>query len=79
MFIYFSKAIGACIMSDMKRLFYVWFLGAKECRGLRGDEFVRPIVRYVPSFSSPFIFQFQTRVHVISPPFYYFLFFNCAS
>ena len=36
-----------CIMSDMKRLFYVWFLGAKECRGLRGDEFVRPIVRYV--------------------------------
>ncbi|EFX84886.1 hypothetical protein DAPPUDRAFT_314448 [Daphnia pulex] len=33
-------------MSDMKRLFYVWFLGAKECRGLRGDEFVRPIVRY---------------------------------
>lgn len=33
------------VMSDMKRLFYVWFLGAKECRGLRGDEFVRPIVR----------------------------------
>ena len=34
-------------MTDMKRLFYVWFLGARECRGLRGDEFVRPIVRYV--------------------------------
>lgn len=43
----FIWTIGACIMSDMKRLFYVWFLGAKECRGLRGDEFVRPIVRYV--------------------------------
>jgi hypothetical protein len=43
-------------MSDMKRLFYVWFLGAKECRGLRGDEFVRPIVRYV-HFLSSFLFK----------------------
>ncbi|XP_032779430.2 uncharacterized protein LOC116917918 isoform X2 [Daphnia magna] len=41
------RGIGSfSVMSDMKRLFYVWFLGAKECRGLRGDEFVRPIVRY---------------------------------
>jgi len=34
-------------MNDMKKLFYLWFLGARECRGLRGEEFTRPIVRYL--------------------------------
>jgi len=34
-------------MNESKKLFYVWFLGARECRGLRGEEYVRPIVRYL--------------------------------
>jgi len=47
LFFFIVFLIAAEKMTDMKRLFYVWFLGARECRGLRGDEFVRPIVRYV--------------------------------
>ena len=27
--------------------YYVWFLGAEECRGLRGNEVVRPVVQYL--------------------------------
>ncbi|GAB6029750.1 hypothetical protein CHUAL_005465 [Chamberlinius hualienensis] len=28
-----------------KASYYVWFLGAKECRGISGDEYVHPAVR----------------------------------
>ncbi|XP_047483548.1 serine/arginine repetitive matrix protein 1-like isoform X2 [Penaeus chinensis] len=30
-----------------KASYYVWFLGAEECRGLRGSECVRPVVHYL--------------------------------
>ncbi|KAG8238019.1 hypothetical protein J437_LFUL016238 [Ladona fulva] len=30
-----------------KSSYYVWFLGAKESRGLRGEEYVRPVVRHL--------------------------------
>ncbi|XP_071522708.1 uncharacterized protein [Panulirus ornatus] len=30
-----------------KASYYVWFLGAEECRGLRGLECVRPVVHYL--------------------------------
>ena len=30
-----------------KSSYYVWFLGAKESRGLRGDEFISPVVKYL--------------------------------
>lgn len=30
-----------------KAAYYVWFLGAEECRGLRGAECVRPVVHYL--------------------------------
>ncbi|XP_015795424.1 bromodomain-containing protein DDB_G0270170-like [Tetranychus urticae] len=30
-----------------KSSYYVWFLGAKEAEGLRGDEFVLPVLRYL--------------------------------
>ncbi|XP_069194903.1 zinc finger CCCH domain-containing protein 13 isoform X1 [Procambarus clarkii] len=30
-----------------KASYYVWFLGAEECRGLRGAECVRPVVHYL--------------------------------
>ena len=29
-----------------KSSYYVWFLGAQECRGLRGEEYVRPVLKY---------------------------------
>ncbi|XP_074597812.1 uncharacterized protein LOC141852643 [Brevipalpus obovatus] len=30
-----------------KSSYYVWFLGAKECEGLRGEELVIPVLRYL--------------------------------
>ena len=30
-----------------KSSYYVWFLGAKESRGLRGEEFISPVVKYL--------------------------------
>ena len=30
-----------------KSSYYVWFLGAKESRGLRGDEFISPVVNHL--------------------------------
>ncbi|XP_042232772.1 serine/arginine repetitive matrix protein 1-like isoform X2 [Homarus americanus] len=30
-----------------KASYYVWFLGAEECRGLRGADCVRPVVHYL--------------------------------
>lgn len=30
-----------------KQSFYVWFLGAQECRGLRDEHFVRPVLTYL--------------------------------
>ena len=73
-----SPSRSLCIMSDMKRLFYVWFLGAKECRGLRGDEFVRPIVRYVHfpfrhSYSSACVIQILALLITGLPFFFIFL------
>src|SRR5699024_1902314 len=33
---------------DVKRAsYYVWFLGAKESKGLRGDEYVAPVPGYL--------------------------------
>ncbi|KAH9414777.1 hypothetical protein DERP_008618 [Dermatophagoides pteronyssinus] len=33
---------------DVKRAsYYVWFLGAKESKGLRGDEYVQPVLNYL--------------------------------
>ena len=30
-----------------KSSYYVWFLGAKESKGLRGEEYISPVVRYL--------------------------------
>ena len=30
-----------------KSSYYVWFLGAKESKGLRGEEYITPVVRYL--------------------------------
>lgn len=30
-----------------KSSYYVWFLGAKESKGLRGEEYILPVVRSV--------------------------------
>ena len=30
-----------------KSSYYVWFLGAKESKGLRGEEFINPVVRHL--------------------------------
>lgn len=30
-----------------KQSYYVWFLGAKESKGLRGEEFIRPVLHYL--------------------------------
>ena len=30
-----------------KSSYYVWFLGAKESRGLRGEEFISPVVKHL--------------------------------
>jgi hypothetical protein len=32
-----------------KSSYYVWFLGAKESRGLRGEEYVSPVVKQLVS------------------------------
>ncbi|XP_013789644.1 uncharacterized protein LOC106473508 [Limulus polyphemus] len=29
-----------------KQSYYVWFLGAKESKGLRGEEYIRPVLNY---------------------------------
>jgi len=35
---------------DIKKAsYYVWFLGAKESKGLRGEEYITPVVRYLIS------------------------------
>eukprot|EP00095_Tigriopus_kingsejongensis_P002150 snap_masked-scaffold248_size238799-processed-gene-0.8 protein:Tk02150 transcript:snap_masked-scaffold248_size238799-processed-gene-0.8-mRNA-1 annotation:"hypothetical protein L798_05970" len=33
--------------STSKSSYYVWFLGSKESRGLRGPEYIRPVVHYL--------------------------------
>ncbi|XP_046385634.1 serine/arginine repetitive matrix protein 1 [Ischnura elegans] len=39
---------GSPRRKDVKKSsYYVWFLGAKESRGLRGEEYVRPVVRHL--------------------------------
>ena len=30
-----------------KSSYYVWFLGAKESKGLRGEDYINPVVRYL--------------------------------
>ncbi|XP_035215143.1 uncharacterized protein LOC118188752 [Stegodyphus dumicola] len=30
-----------------KQSYYVWFLGAKESKGLRGEEYIRPVLRHL--------------------------------
>src|SRR5690349_12623990 len=30
-----------------KASYYVWFLGAKESKGLRGDDYVVPVLRFL--------------------------------
>ena len=30
-----------------KSSYYVWFLGAKESRGLRGEEYIGPVVKHL--------------------------------
>ena len=30
-----------------KSSYYVWFLGAKESKGLRGEDYITPVVRYL--------------------------------
>merc|ERR1719422_2507115 len=32
-----------------KSSYYVWFLGAKESKGLRGEDYINPVVRYLVS------------------------------
>ena len=32
-----------------KSSYYVWFLGAKESKGLRGEDYITPVVRYLVS------------------------------
>lgn len=45
------KLIGTSSSStphDIKKAsYYVWFLGAKESKGLRGEEYITPVVRYL--------------------------------
>ncbi|CAB3373062.1 Hypothetical predicted protein [Cloeon dipterum] len=37
--------MGGALKEVKKSSYYVWFLGAQEAKGLRGEEYVRPIVR----------------------------------
>nr|XP_053654709.1 uncharacterized protein LOC128703883 [Cherax quadricarinatus] len=41
------SAPPAGMIKVRKASYYVWFLGAEECRGLRGAECVRPVVQYL--------------------------------
>ena len=42
------KEKGADKSGDIKKSsYYVWFLGAKESKGLRGEEFINPVVRHL--------------------------------
>lgn len=35
-------------LTDIKKSsYYVWFLGAKESKGLRGEEYVQPVVKHL--------------------------------
>jgi len=44
------KMAGKNSAPEMKKSsFYVWFLGAKESRGLRGEEFISPVVKHLTS------------------------------
>ena len=44
------KEKGADKSGDIKKSsYYVWFLGAKESKGLRGEEFISPVVRHLVS------------------------------
>ena len=43
-----ARASSPSSDSRIKRAsYYVWFLGAEECRGLRGTEVVKPVVQYL--------------------------------
>ncbi|CAL4066948.1 unnamed protein product [Meganyctiphanes norvegica] len=42
-----ADGAGSAKMCVRKASYYVWFLGAEECRGLRGGEYVRPVVHYL--------------------------------
>ena len=42
-----SSPAGADKHDIKKSSYYVWFLGAKESKGLRGEEYISPVVRYL--------------------------------
>ena len=44
-----SSPAGADKHDIKKSSYYVWFLGAKESKGLRGEEFINPVVRHLVS------------------------------
>ena len=47
---YSPKMAGKNGGAEMRKSsFYVWFLGAKESRGLRGAEYITPVVKNLMS------------------------------
>ena len=42
-----NKKLSAAVTDIKKSSYYVWFLGAKESKGLRGAEYVQPVVKHL--------------------------------
>lgn len=56
------------LKKDIKKAsYYVWFLGAQESRGLRGEEFALPAIRILEERASdlePFKVTLQVRKYL---------------
>lgn len=42
------RTMALKLRKDIKKSsYYVWFLGAKESKGLRGSEYIVPVIRHL--------------------------------
>ena len=48
-----------------KSSYYVWFLGSREAKGLRGAEYVRPAVRHLLEYKTDLCRKMTLQVRVV--------------
>ena len=51
-----------------KSSYYVWFLGSREAKGLRGAEYIRPAVRHLLEYKTDLCRKMTLQVRVYKIP-----------
>ena len=48
-----------------KSSYYVWFLGSREAKGLRGAEYIRPAVRHLLEYKTDLCRKMTLQVRIV--------------